>query len=424
VVKRHMIIAFSAICLVLTACSGSEGSSLQEMPVNTAAPAASVRTETTAATEMPVSMTTTLTMSTQRSTQSETVRTTTSSRAVSSLTTGLTTTSSTTTTTTTTVMVPVSTTSFVQSTVTTATTTETTVNFAVLIAEAEAEAKRLQEEVMLAETAVQSAKNAFSEAQAAHEKAQELAETYEAEHEAELLLYRKGSWGFFSHVGAKDALEVLEHSEYANYTQIGDANDATSLEHMRETFLLLNVCNALREDKGLQPLRITDRLMAIAQSDLNWSDQSFQHARQFPVEENLAWGFDDPFVGWYDSEKAEQKERYRNIVNPEFTVTGFAVCTANRSGQYPISHAQVFSISDDGQAYTVEEYEARFHAYYDSLNQVQAEMTEKKKAASDAEAAAAEQILAVSQAEQHLNETEAASNQADQYLVDLIKQYS
>ena len=43
--------------------------------------------------------------------------------------------------------------------------------------------------------------------------------------------------------------------------------------------------------------------MAISQSNTNASAYILNHTHQFGVGENLAWGYQNPFDGWYTEEK-------------------------------------------------------------------------------------------------------------------------
>ncbi len=182
--------------------------------------------------------------------------------------------------------------------------------------------------------------------------------------------YAQGSFAFFEYVGADDALDVLNNAKYASSTVRGDSKDATSLENMKAAFKHIRRCNELRRAEGLSELQVSDMLMAIAQSDLNESDRTRDHTYQYSiVEENLSWNYDDPFVAWYDEEKAGKEAHYMNIINGEYQYTGFAVCTAGRNGEFNISHSQVFGVPgiDYGTLYTVDEYESRFNDYYDKV---------------------------------------------------------
>lgn len=417
--KRHMIYGLSAICLILTACGGKGQSSLPAMPVNTAA-LTTAAGETTAVQPTSVPALTTLSSATTRRTDAgSTLR---SSQQTTTFSTVLTQKTFTTMTTTTRYVPPAKVTASHTVTVPSGTTVTTADAQQQQLLEAEQIARQIQEEVMLAEAALQSAKASLADAYTAHHAAQDAAALFETEHAEKLRQYAQGAQGFFMFAGAEDALQVLEHAEYASSTEIGAEGDATSLENMAASIAYIRKCNALRESEGLEPLMVTDRMMAIAQSNLNWSDGNVQHSGQFNVGENLAWGFadDDPFNGWYYAEKEIHGKHYQNIVNPEYAVTGFAVCSANRSGRYSESHGQVFDSASEGEnKYTADEYEQRFNNYYNTVQQIRTEYTALQKAVTDTQAAASVQMLAVSQAEQTLHETEEAYKKAEERLAEL-----
>ena len=89
--------------------------------------------------------------------------------------------------------------------------------------------------------------------------------------------------------------------------------------------------------------------------------------------ENLAWGYSDPFDGWYTEEKATyltgnytygQVGHYLNIIKPSYKVTGFA-CAYSNSG---LACGQTFLYdSSDEINYTVDEYESKFMNYYNMV---------------------------------------------------------
>ena len=193
--------------------------------------------------------------------------------------------------------------------------------------------------------------------------------------------YDKGSFGFFEYVGAYDALDVLNNCKYASYTNKGSETYATNLENMKASFDFIRECNSLRTQEGTDPtngqtlgtLKVTDYMMATAQADANYSLTNIGHARQFDVGENLAWGYSDPFVGWYDREKQQYLSgisefevigHYLNIVTSYYAVTGFAVA---QGGSYGIEHAQTFTYLYANDARNVDEYEERFMDYYNRI---------------------------------------------------------
>lgn len=284
------------------------------------------------------------------------------------------------------------------------------------IAAAQAEVDRLSAEFSGAQTALVAARDKLTATESAYDTAKAEYTRFAAEHEDALALYSKGSFGFFSYVGAADALDVLQNADYAFCTVIGDAADATSLDNMRASFDLMRECNALRAGEGLPPLKVTDRLMAIAQSNLNWSDGHVQHSQQFSVGENLAWNYSDPFTGWYDGERETRGGHYMNIINESYTLTGFAVCTANRSGNYDISHGQVFLYETGEPSFTVDEYEARFDAYFESIRTAQEELDNRSAEVSHLETELSVCTMRLSEAEHLADESAAALQHAKEAL--------
>lgn len=184
----------------------------------------------------------------------------------------------------------------------------------------------------------------------------------------------EGAYGFYYSRGSKDAMAVLDWGEGTEgSTHKGGANDTTRLDLMLKSLDLLDECNNLRAQHGLAPLYVTDYMMAVAQVQLNWSDTNGKHSKFYNVGENLAWGYNDPFEGWYTAEKQQYDAgnrtsskvgHYLNIINSEYTVAGFAVSVEN-SGRYNISYGQTFTYSDkSGQTpETVAQYRAELSNY-------------------------------------------------------------
>lgn len=256
--------------------------------------------------------------------------------------------------------------------------------------------------------AVQQSLTAALDRQRAAEQAYQ---KYSAEHRSDLELYEKGSLGFFTFVGAADAVDVLKNAKYASSTRPGEETDATSLTNMAKSFDFMRECNQLRAEEGLGPLLVTDRLMAIAQSDLNWSDKNIAHSEQFNVGENLSWNYKDPFDGWYTAEKAEQGGHYLNIVNKEYVTTGFAVCTAGRSRKYKVSHGQVFQFSAK-ETFTVDQYEKRFRSYSDSISAIRKEQDALKKTAESRKQQAQKLSASLKQKQTAVGQAQTAYEQA------------
>lgn len=181
---------------------------------------------------------------------------------------------------------------------------------------------------------------------------------------------KNGSFGFFKYVGAERAAAVLQESNaISGYTHIGAAQDATSLKNMLQSLRFIDECNSLRAQHGLPALKVTDYMMAVSQVQGNASAYTMNHTQQYRVGENLAWGYSDPFTGWYTREKKEYEGgnhvyheigHYLNIINPDSKVTGFSI---NQYGRYSVTHEQSFSWDDSDPTYTVDEYKTRLLNY-------------------------------------------------------------
>jgi len=288
------------------------------------------------------------------------------------------------------------------------------------------QSERLKEEMDKAERAMGEAETvrdskltAFNNAEKAYNTAKGEMEAYEQEHADLIPLIGKGTLGFFTYVGADDAVDVLKNAQYASSTKIGEQGDATSLESMVQVFSPLRTCNTLREEGGLKALKLTDRMMAIAQSDINWIDSHLEKPGQFEVVEMFTCGYLNPYQIWFDSEMEDEGENYRTIMSSDYTVTGFGYCNANRSGQYEYSHCQVFGKGNGEQTFTVDEYEARFNEYCDQIYEVESDhktITDKVSAAKkEMEAAESEYNSAQSAYEKAAKTYQSAKNVYEWY---------
>lgn len=109
-------------------------------------------------------------------------------------------------------------------------------------------------------------------------------------------------------------------------------------------------------------MKVSDTLMAMSMANVDWSDDNIGHSGQFDVGENMAWGYKDPFDGWYTTEKANYEKdmtdgvldgqdkdgnavgetgHYLNVVNKSYAVTGFAISQNGTLG-YGTTHGQTF----------------------------------------------------------------------------------
>lgn len=246
------------------------------------------------------------------------------------------------------------------------------------------ELDRTKQEMEAAKQKMESIFADYSKAKTAFETVNSENETFRKENEKLLPLMDQGTLGFFTYVGANDAVDVLKNAKYASSTEIGRPEDATSLENMRASFPHIKTSNILRESEELSAFKITDKMMAIAQSNLNWSDEHQAHSEQFEVAENFISGKESPYQTWYDAEREDEGEHYRILMNADYKLTGFAYCTANRSGENEFSHCQVYAPEGEEEAFDVDAYEERFNEYYNAVLELQtknADITQRLESA-------------------------------------------
>lgn len=249
------------------------------------------------------------------------------------------------------------------------------------------------------------------------------AQSAQERYDAAVAQYNSGSAGFFKYLveqstnaaqrddaqQAYDIITAKDHSlqdgvkqsvDYSGYTKLGAVNDATNLENMKKAVDELNKVNEYRQKENntngtsLSDLQVTSSLMAISQYQLNYSKADGRsHSQAFNVGENLAWGYSNPFTGWYDAEKADYDagERdqtkvghYLNIVNNSYGTMGYSY-VAGDDVQHGSAYGQTFdfaaSRSYTANAVSVSEYQAKFNLYYTNVKQ---ELADAKQALEDA----------------------------------------
>lgn len=226
-----------------------------------------------------------------------------------------------------------------------------------------------------------------------------------------------GSKGFFEAYGYTNALKVLEENsvEIGKYTEVGAENDATSLENFKKAIAMVKTGNALRTTddnfKGLNSLKVSAEMFAISQVQVNqMAKTEYGHTGLYNVSENIAVGYDDPYVGWYTEEKAVydylqkkgwdindirdsqgnyidvdkvneivkacnlpdipwvQTGHYTNILKSRYVGTGTAWIEGYTSNGHHKHAGQVFSSQCSlDSLLTIDEFESQFNTYYDSL---------------------------------------------------------
>ncbi len=138
-----------------------------------------------------------------------------------------------------------------------------------------------------------------------------------------------------------------------------DPDDPSSLLNFEESLKWIDTYNSYRKLENdtektvlATNVGINCRMMAISIVQCAWSKNRIAHSQVYNVGENLSWGYDNPFRGWYTEEKKLDKAgktgeagHYYNIVDKwgKTVVTGFAVAKDTNT-LYNVCHEQSFYI--------------------------------------------------------------------------------
>ncbi len=144
-----------------------------------------------------------------------------------------------------------------------------------------------------------------------------------------------------------------------------------STENIYNSIAFIEECNELRAGEGAGALLIDPALMTASVASAAISSKGAGHvmfqAGYVWGGENLAWGFKDPFVGWYFQEKGTSSNgHYKNIINKNYQTTGFAY--AYKGYADPMFSCgsiaeQCFGGSADSYCMTTADYKAALDAY-------------------------------------------------------------
>ena len=227
---------------------------------------------------------------------------------------------------------------------------------------------------------------------------------------------------FFIWLEGKDsaAVKVYDQNEYKDAMTLGADKDSTSLTNLRDAIAYIKKGNEdrakekassdKREDAlsvSGKALKVTSRLMAMAQCNADENLSFYGHTKQFQTGENIVWGTETPasaYNEWYDMEKAvywkaknagtkideEATGHYTNLVSDDYTVTGLAIAQRKDSSQkYATAIVQTFDqVVDDEKTYTPDEYLAKIDEYISSVRSEEALQNYQKQ--SDSLTAAAD----------------------------------
>lgn len=272
-------------------------------------------------------------------------------------------------------------------------------------------------DVSAAQTALTNAENAYKLNKSEKEVAQENLNTFIHDNQTTIDQINKGTQGFFEYV-SKDLGQLTAkvfdknnttYGKIAQYVQLGQEGDATTLENMEAIIPWLKKNNELRAKHGLQALNVSLWEMALAQANSDWAQTHIAHSGVRDSGENLSWGYADPFIGWYDEEKAiydtydaslkklsayelskkYPKEysavgHYLNIIHPNYTSFGMG---HSSKGKYGFNDSQDFlfrKLDSRDVTMTVDEFEAKVNEYKTKIDAVNKEYKAKQEAVKNA----------------------------------------
>lgn len=271
------------------------------------------------------------------------------------------------------------------------------------------EVKQLNEQIVKVQHEVEDAQLAYDKAKTAYdssltplEKAKKDLAAFETKYADQLAQLSQGIKGYYDSIGANAAIDILEdpRGKLNGHTNIGAANDATSLENVLNSITYLKEFNKIRNKEGLSELKVSMVLMAISQVNANWQRDtaeigSVEHSGVYKTGENAAWGYGDadtkasPFTVWYNLEKSWYQNgitdfhkvgHYKNIVSKAYDYTGYAHIEEGCYGSTDIQEFDQYwgenaygveaTASDKDRVLTLDAFEKSLHEYVSNLQEV------------------------------------------------------
>lgn len=244
-------------------------------------------------------------------------------------------------------------------------------------------------------------KDAAAQAKSAYDKAVEKRDGLKPAHDRARAVLDEGSIGYFKARGADGAVRILTDPTVTQYTSEIGANKkltATTLDSMVDSFKLIKEVNGLREGEGQPALKVADSLMAVAQAHydhavaMDYPD----HWYDFNIGENISCG-----SACFYQEKALYEQtgatdsstgHYRNIVKPDYVVTGSAESSyqefdSSTEWLDPVWSGYTGNSLPQGRVMSVDDYETDVKAYKAPYDKAVSDYDTAAKAADDAKAA-------------------------------------
>lgn len=288
-------------------------------------------------------------------------------------------------------------------------------------------------DVSAAQAALTNAQDAYDSNKSEKEVAQAELDKFVSANQTAIDQINKGTQGFFEYVSkdlGKITAKVFDTSDtyyglIAQYVQLGQEGDATSLDNMEAVIPYLYKMNTIREKHGLNTLKVSLFQMALAQANSDWAQTHIAHSGIMKngnyghFSENLAWGKVDPYTGWYDAEKAysdfidnykvkhpqaSDEEivkaaqqagvytyssggsigHYKNLIDPNMNYFGMG---HSSQGAYQGNYSQDFSTNpapSKDVTMTVDQFEAKVNEYKTQIDAVNKEYKAKQEAVKNA----------------------------------------
>lgn len=224
--------------------------------------------------------------------------------------------------------------------------------------------------------------------------------------------------GFFESHNADAAAKILTDSsanKYLEYTVVGGDGDASTLDNLQRDLKYLDEVNDIRKEVGREPLKISDRVlaMAIAQANAACYQLETGHNGQYDTFENLAWvGDGDPVAAWYEEKKnleagsGEVGHYFNMIITTDVTPVGAVAVSQHASikdNAFPAAAFEAAPFRDsnavsfhpgpvapfvDGEAtYTVDEYRTILNNYIGKINAAKPKLESANTALTNAKTA-------------------------------------
>lgn len=207
--------------------------------------------------------------------------------------------------------------------------------------------------------------------------------------------YDRGLYAFFESVGAYDALDLLNDSDFSYYIDMDDPDAPTSLKSVKRSIELLEKANELRIGEGRKELWVSYKMMALAALNNAASAAYNSPQNATDLDQNVAFRTDDPFGSWYYGEKHSEGGNYLSLISEDHIVAGYGFSSRSRNvhnllfADADFDAGLVMSVSrlsDDFDEFYENAANNRDYSYYeDRYYELEEELEEAKERVSELE---------------------------------------